>query len=341
MLTKKGILFLVFGLAIFLVYLYFFVGIEELVETLQRTHPVYYSLAFMSLLVGTAVYSLVWQRILRLLKVKIAFHKTFLFVWIASFVDLVIPAESFSGELSKVFLMSKNSGEDMGKVAASVVSHRILTTATVLIGTIIASTILFSEYQTSQLVVYLMLLVATSTIISLFLMCYFSLKPQVTLKIITRIIRFLSYISRGHWEFTHLKTEVEKAITTFHQGIRILTEKPKSLLAPFFYSIIAFLFDLSIFYLVLYSLGFPVSLSVVLIVYTIIDAIQAVPLGLPGEIGIADVAMTTFYSLLGIPLGISASATILTRIITVWVKILGGYAAFQWMGITSLRNNGK
>jgi len=134
---------------------------------------------------------------------------------------------------------------------------------------------------------------------------------------------------------------VEKALTTFHQGIRILIEKPKSLLVPFFYSIIAFLFDLSIFYLVLFSLGFPVSLSVVLIVYTIIDAIQAVPLGLPGEIGIADVAMTTFYSLLGIPLGISASATILTRIITVWVKILGGYAAFQWMGITSLRDNGK
>jgi len=340
-LAKKGILFLVFGLALFLAYLYFFVGIRELVATLQKIQLVYYSLAFMSLLVGTAIYSMVWQHILGLLKVKSAFHKTFLFVWIASFVDLVIPAESFSGELSKVYLMSKNSGEDLGKVAASVVSHRILTTATILIGTIIASTILFLEYQTSQLVVYFMLFVAINTIISFFLMCYLSLRPRATAKMMTWVVRFLSFISRGRWEFTRLKTEVEKALTTFHQGIRILIEKPKSLLVPFVYSIIAFLFDLSIFYLVLYSLGFPVSLSMVLIVYTIMDAIQAVPLGLPGEIGITDVAMTTFYSLLGIPLSISASATILTRLITVWVKILGGYAAFQWMGITSLRDDKK
>lgn len=341
MLTKKGILFLVFGLTIFLIYLYFFVGIREVVEALQKTHPVYYSLAFMSLLLGATFYSLAWQHILGLLQIKSALHKTFSFVWIASFIDLVIPAESFSGELSKVYLMSKNSGEDMGKVAASVVSHRILTTATALIGTITALIVLFLEYHTSQLVVYLMLLVTAISITSLSLMCCLSLRPRVTMKIATWIVRFLSFISRGRWELTRFKTEVEKALATFHRGMRLLIEKPKNLLVPFLYSVIAFLFDLSISFLVLFSLGFPVSLSVVLIVYTIVDAIQAIPLGLPGEVGITDVAMTTFYSILGIPLGISASATILTRIITVWVKILGGYVAAQWTGITIQRGVGR
>jgi len=341
MFTRKGILFLLLGPTIFLIYLYFFVGIQGLVEALQKTHPLYYSLAFASLLAGMTFYSLVWQHILGLLQIKSAFHKTFSFVWIASLVDLVIPAESFSGELSKVYLMSKNLGEDMGKVAASVVSHRILTTATALIGTITALTILFMEHQTSQPVFYPMLLVATITITSLSLMCYLSFRPKATIKITTWIVRFLSYISRGRWELTHLKTKLEKALTTFHRGIQLLIEKPKNLLVPFLYSVIAFLFDLSISFLVLFSLGFPVSLSVVLIVYTIVDVIQAIPLGLPGEIGITDVAMTTFYSLLGIPLGISASATILTRIITVWIRILGGYVAFQWMGITTLRGSGR
>jgi len=340
-LIKKGILFPVLGLTIFLVYLYFFVGIRELVEALQKTHPVYYSLAFMSLLLGATFYSLAWQHILGLLQIKSALHKTFSFVWIASFIDLVIPAESFSGELSKVYLMSKNSGEDMGKVAASVVSHRILTTATALIGTITALTILFLEYQTSQLVVYIMLLVTAISTTSLSLMCCLSLRPRITMKITTWIVRFLSFISRGHWELTHLKTEMEKALTTFHRGMRLLIEKPKNLVVPFLYSVIAFLFDLSISFLVLFSLGFPVSLSVVLIVYTIVDAVQAIPLGLPGEVGITDVAMATFYSLLGVPLGISASATILTRIITVWVKILGGYVAAQWTGITIQRGVGR
>jgi len=339
-LTRKGILFLALGPAILLIYLYFFVGIRELVETLQKTHPFYYSLAFASLLVGMTFYSLAWQHILGVLRIESAFHKTFSFVWMASLVDLVIPAESFSGELSKVYLMSKNSGEDMGKVAASVISHRILTTVTALISIIVALTILFLEYQTAQPVFYPMLLVAAITITSLSLMCYLSFRPRAIMKITTWIVRFLSSISGGRWELTHVKTKVEKALTTFHRGIHLLIEKPKKLLVPFLYSVIAFLFDLSISFLVLFSLGFPVSLSVVLIVYTIVDVIQAVPLGLPGEIGITDVAMTTFYSLLGVPLGISASATILTRIITVWVRILGGYVAFQWTGITILRSDG-
>lgn len=339
MLTKKGILFLVFGLTIFLIYLYFFVGIWEVVEALQKTHPVYYSLAFMSLLVGTIFYSLVWQQILGLLQIKSAFHKTFSFVWIASFVDLVIPAESFGGDLSKVYLMSKSSGEDMGKVAASVVSHRILTMTNMLFGIIVGSTFLFFGYETSPLVVNLMLFVAASTVVALFLMCYLSLKPRVTMKIAALIVRFLSFVSRGRWELSRFKLELEEALTAFHRGMRILTERPKKLLAPFLFSAVSFLLNLSISFLVLFSLGFPVSLSVVLIVHTIVGTIQSLPLGILGEVGMTDVAMASLYSLLGIPAGISGAATVLTRALTLWLRILVGYVALQWVGIAILQGH--
>jgi uncharacterized protein (TIRG00374 family) len=128
---------------------------------------------------------------------------------------------------------------------------------------------------------------------------------------------------------------LEEALTTFHRGMRSLTERPKNLLAPFLFSAAAFLLDLLISFLVLFSLGFPVSLSVVLIVYTIVGAIQTIPL-IPGEVGITDVAMTSLYSLLGIPAGISGAATVLTRILTVWLRIFVGYVAVQWMGIAVL-----
>lgn len=52
-----------------------------------------------------------------------------------------------------VDLMSKNTGEDAGKVAASVVSHRVLTMTTTLIGIILGSTFLFLAYETSPLVI--------------------------------------------------------------------------------------------------------------------------------------------------------------------------------------------
>jgi len=336
---RRGILFLLFGLTIFVIYLYFFVGMVELAEAVGRTDPVYYSLALFALLLSTVFYSLAWQRILGLLKIKSAFRKTFSFIWVGSFVDLMIPAESFSGELSKIYLMSKDSGEDMGKVAASVVSHRILTITTMLLGIILGSTFLFFGYGASQLVVNLMLFVAASTVVALFLMCYLSLRPQVTMKIAALIVRFLSFISRGRWELSRFKLELEKALTTFHRGMRILTKNPKNLLAPFLFSATAFLLDLLIFFIVLFSLDFPVSLSVVLVVYTIVNAIQTIPLGIPGEVGVTDVAMTSLYSLLGIPAGISAAATLLTRVLTVWLRIFVGYVAVQWMGIAILRGH--
>jgi uncharacterized protein (TIRG00374 family) len=97
----------------------------------------------------------------------------------------------------------------------------------------------------------------------------------------------------------------------------------------------AFFLDLLISFLVCVSLGFPVSLNTVLVVSTIIGAIQTIPLGIPGEVGITDVAMTSLYMGLGIPAAISAASTVLTRVLTVWLKILVGYIVVQWMGIAA------
>ncbi len=216
-------------------------------------------------------------------------------------------------------------------------SHRILTMTTMLFGVVVGSVFLFFGYEASQIVVNLMLFVAASTVVALFLMCYLSLKPLATMKIAALILRFLSFVSRGRWELSRLELELAKALKAFHLGMRILTQRPKNLLVPFFFSAVSFLLDLSIPFFVLFSLGFPASLSLVLVVYTIVNAIQTIPLGIPGEVGVTDVAMTSLYYFLGIPAGISGTATLLTRVLTVWLRIFVGYAAVQWMGIAFLR----
>jgi len=332
-LMKRGILFLLVGLTMFIVYLYFFVGLGDIAKAAQQADPFYYSLAIMALFLSAAFYSLAWQSILGLLQIKSTLQKTISFVFIGSFVDLMIPAESFSGEISKIYLMSKNTGEDLGKVAASVVSHRILTIATTLIGIIIGSTFLFLGYETSQVVVNLMLFVAACTIAALILMSYLSLSPQTTHRLAELAVRFLSFISRGRWELTKFKLEVSKALEAFHQGMRLLKKQPSGLILPLIFSAIAFFLDLLISFLVFISLGFPVSMNLVLVVSTIINAIQTIPLGIPGEVGITEVAMTSLYIGLGIPAAVSAASTVLTRVLTVWLRIFVGYIAVQWMGI--------
>jgi len=100
-LIKKTIPFLMIGLLIFILYLYFFVGLDKIVVILQSIDPFYYSLSFIIAFLGVIVYSLTWQSLLNLLSIRIAFRKTFLFMWIATFVDIIIPFEAVSGEISR------------------------------------------------------------------------------------------------------------------------------------------------------------------------------------------------------------------------------------------------
>jgi len=343
-LVKRGLPFLLVGFLVFILYLYFFVGIPKMVEVAQRTDPFYYSLAVATLFVGTAFYSLAWQRLLRLLQVKAVFRRTFSFVWIGGFVDLMIPAESFSGEISKIYLMSKDTGEDAGKIAASVVSHRILTLATTLGAITLGSVFLLLGYERSQAVANFLLFVAFCTATAILSIIYLSLKPQATSKIAGWITSFLSFVSRGRWQLTRLRSEIKKVLSEFHQGMEIVMSQPKGLISPFLFSIVAFSLDMLISFLVFASLGVHISLNAILIVYTISNAIQTIPVGIPGEVGVTDIVMATLYTLLlpGIPpaeaAAVSAAATLLIRVVTVWLRLLVGYVAVHWIGLPVLLN---
>ncbi len=49
--------------------------------------------------------------------------------------------------------------------------------------------------------------------------------------------------------------------------------------------------------------------------------------------------MTTLYSLFGVPIGVSAAATVLIRVLTVWLRLLIGFVAVQWIGIKALMDS--
>jgi uncharacterized protein (TIRG00374 family) len=77
-------------------------------------------------------------------------------------------------------------------------------------------------------------------------------------------------------------------------------------------------------------------LSAIIIVYSISISLQGIPIGIPGEVGFMEIVMTNLYILLGVPVNISVAATVLTRIITLWFRLVVGYAVVQWIGIKTL-----
>ena len=336
-LKKTGVVVIAAGLFVFLLYLYFFVPFSGFVSDIQKANLFYYSLAFGSMLLSVAFYSLAWQRLLHVLFVKCSFLKAFQIVWIGSFVDLLVPAESISGDVSKVYLMSKESGENAGKVVASVIAHRVLSMTITLGGLIISSVYFIVSHRPPVLVIEFVSLLGAGTLLTLALIFYFSRKRQATARVATWIVGLLVRLSRGRWKFERLKQSAEKMLKAFHDGIDTLIAQKSRLVLPVSLSIVAWALDLLISVLVFQALDALRSFSLIAIVYSISVAIQTIPLGIPGEVGVLDIVMASLYTLLGVPITIAAVATVLIRIITLWLRLLIGGATVQWLGIKGLK----
>jgi len=338
---KTGALLLVAGLFVFLLYLIFFVPFKDFLTAIQQANPFYYSLAFIALLLAVAFYSLTWHNLLKLLSVKTSFKKAFQFIWIGTFVDLLVPAESVSGDASRIYLMSKESGENPGKVVASVIGHRIISGVVTVGGLVISSVYFVLKYQPSLLFLEFIGMVVAISIVSLSLLFYLSTHRQTTERIVNWLVKLLSRLSRGHWRLDHLKSSAEKMLTAFHVGIVTLGEQPKGLVMPAFLAIIAWFFDVLISVLTFYSLGslgIKISLSTIVIVYSIMIGIQTIPIGIPEGMGLPEISMTALYTWFGVPIAMSAVATILIRVLTLGVKLFIGFIAVQWLGIKGLNS---
>jgi uncharacterized protein (TIRG00374 family) len=337
---KRTVPFLLAGILVFVAYIYFFVGINELVAIIRGVNLFYYGIATAVLVLTMFVNALTWQYFLRPLSVKVPLRKTFLFTWIGVFVDLLVPAESISGDASKVYLMTKESGESAGKVVASVVSHRILAMTISLGSLIFSSIVLYTiQYELPAAVLNLVLLIIVGTGISLVFIFLCAIKVALTQKIVEATLRFLVFITRGRLNIDSMRAKAARILNAFHCSICVLLKKPTKLAAPIFFAIVSWLFSIFMSYLVFVSLGQEVDFVLITIVYSVSVNIQSIPIGIPGEVGLVEIVMTSLYGLLGVEAGIAAAATVLIRFLTVWLRIIIGFVAVQWIDLKDLAKN--
>lgn len=336
-LKRTGVVVIAAGLFAFLLYLYFFVDFGGFLEKIVKADPLFYSLAFASMILSAAFYSLAWQRLLHFLSVKSSFLKTFQIIWVSSFVDLLVPAESISGDISRVYLMSKDSEENTGKVVASVIGHRVLGMTITLTGLVISSLYFAATYSPPMLVLVVVTLIGAGTLAAMILIFYFSRKREATYRVVNWVVGVLVRFSRGRLKFERVKDSAEEMLKAFHDGIDTLVAQKNRLIIPVSLALVAWILDLLVSVLVFKSLGTHLPFSAIATVYSISIAIQTAPLGIPGEIGLLDIVMASLYTLLGVPREAAAVATILTRAITLWLRLLIGGITVQWLGIKGFR----
>jgi len=336
--VKKVIGLTIAGLLLFISYLYFFVGFGEILEVLRAINPInyifYYSLAVVVVVLSMFFYSMTWYELLKLLSVKISVRRVLLYCWIGSFVDLIVPFEAVTGEITRIYLATRNSTGHVGRIIASVASQRVLSTIAVLGGLIISSASLAFGYKVRRFVLDLLIAVQVGTATSIFLILYLSIRKEATRGMVDSLLKLVNFVSKGRLKVDDLRTKAYHALGSFYQGIEVIRSKPGGLIKPVVFNFAAWFFHLATYILVFYALDFRIALDVSITVYSISVAVQTIPIALP--VGLVEIVMTTLYDLFEIPLAVGGTATALIRILTFWLPIIVGYAVAQWVGIRTL-----
>jgi uncharacterized protein (TIRG00374 family) len=287
---------------------------------------------------------------MKALSIKISIRKTYAFMWVSTFFDSLVPAQSVSGEISRVYLMSKEPNPEPGKVVCSLIAHRVImsliTIATLLIG---VSMIFVSGYSLPTFVTYVIWLVTIATVAFLVLVLVLLVKEKWTERIVDTLLRFVVRIFRRRWRLEELRERVLEELRRFYDGLAILTEDPKHFISPVIFSLISWFFSILVSFLVFVALGFAINwslVSVVIVVFALSLMIKNVPLGVP-EVGLPEIIMSFLFGPfgLGAPLGITSDVgfaiTILSRLASFWFKFVLGFVVTQWVGLKTIMEGMK
>jgi uncharacterized protein (TIRG00374 family) len=339
--SLRSFTLLLVGIAAFILYIYLFnVDIPKILGEMQRANPHFYLLALIASFLDVFFFAVSWHFLLLPLSIKPRFRKTFLFVWVSLFIDLLIPAEAVSGEISKIYLMTRDHEEETGKIVASLVVQRILGTLVTTLTLVLGFLALFMNQLLEGFILNLMVLVTVGTAISLIFLVLLCIKETWTLWLVDSAIKFADYVTRGRWKLQRLHEKALEATRMFHQAVKSYGMKPESLLPPIAAYILAWISNIFVFYFVFLSLSLEyhqISWSGLMVTSAILVAIKAVPLGVPFEVGLPEITMSTlFFFLVVRNMQVCITATILIRILTVWVRFLIGFLAQQALGIHAL-----
>jgi uncharacterized protein (TIRG00374 family) len=338
--SPKLLFFIVLGLLLFVIYLNFFVGFDEIFNVIKQInlvqYAIYYFLAFIAILSSTFFYSLTWRELLITTSIDIKIRNAFQYCLIANFIDLTIPLEAVSGEITKIYLIKRETSSHTGNVVASIVSHRIISDTFALIALTLSSIVLVN-YIKDSFILYLLAFFIGGTALTIIILSYISVKARFAEKLFYSLLKLKEIVTRRRTKMNELKEQAKKNASFFHLGIKKLVNYPRKVMKSVLFTAISWFSHLAIYFFVFLALGysnFPLFIPLLIVVFSISLAVQTISFVLP--VGLVEIVMTSLYILSGIPPALGGTATALIRIVTFWFQIIVGFAVAQWIGIRNL-----
>jgi uncharacterized protein (TIRG00374 family) len=326
-LSKTVFLISVIGLVVFVLYLYFFVGIQSFISTFERLNLWFYSLAFVLVVVSVFFHALVWRGLLINLSCPIRVRKAFWFSWVGIFVDNIVPG-GLTGDLFKAYWLCKTEVHDTGKVVASVIAHKILIITVILANTIVGLALWVLGYGYLDSPIFGVIIgISLILIFTLVLIFYLSSNSRATNKLLDWIIRLIRFLRRNKWDSAGFRSKMEKNLDDFHTGFVTLRANPRGLLLPIIFVVLAWAADIAVFILCFLALGYNLPVFQVLIAYALTATLLVEGVSF---LGFNEIIRSSLFIALGIPSGIGVTSILLNRFATFWFRMVISYGVFHW-----------
>lgn len=328
----------IIGLAAFFIYIYVFnVDIQEIVAKMGQIKAQCYLVAAIASVLDVFFFALAWHSLLRFLRVKFSVLKSFALVWVGIFIDTLIPAESVSGELARIYYVNKEQDGTGGRATASVVAQRLIGLGIVLATLLGGMIVLLLQSLLYGMILGLILFLLSIVCVLFVLILFLSFREEWTFRMLDSLIRFAEWIGRGRWKLTKLREEVVEIHRAFHIAIKEYVHAPKTLAIATSCSVMSWLLSILIFYFTFLAVGYDqISWVAIVVVTSIFVAVKSIPIGVPFEVGLPEITLTTLFVVFGVPGIISATVTILTRLLTLWLRFFIGFGTQQWLGLRGI-----
>jgi uncharacterized protein (TIRG00374 family) len=323
------------GYGALVLYLLYFVGIDELALVIGKTNLVIYALAIACLMISLTFHTLVWYQLLRSLSIRLSFRRTYVLYWVGIFVDNLIPG-GWSGDLFKAYLLNKDPSIQSGKAVASVVAKNVYEAIFNFSSMILALILLLLNYELEVSLLITLGGIMLLLTLPLFVLLLASFKPRSAKRIIDILFRFSSRISTNRWNLAELQKKVEKGLNDYHEGMKDLLENPRMLIKPMILSFFAWGFEIITLLFVFASLGQLIPLDNVVIVRSIAGNVEAQGYAF---VGYAQIISSEIYGALGVPFSVAASVAILAGVVIFLLKTAISYTAFHFTVISPHNNN--
>ena len=327
------------GLAVFVLYLYFFAGFKNIAVVLQGVNPMqyafFYALAIGTVLLGNFFWLLSWRNVLHTLNVKISVKSAFMYYWTGYFVDLVVPCETVCGELTRLYLVHKETDYDYGTVAAGGITNRIIAYIIVVTGLFSSAAILFLKSNVPPVVVTVFIFIIIGATAYLAILMYLALSQKSSQRIASLGLKILRVVRPGKYRSSDLSPETKKSLTAFYSGFKTFRDNPKYLIIPFVYLTISWLFNLSQYILVFFALGLA-RRTFRLLHHRLLHS------RIPNRRGSQLLGrnprnlLATIFVLYGLNPALSAVTAALVRSVTFWAPLVIGYIIIQAYGAKKL-----